>query len=262
VARLGNSVSKLFKPYSERTDLQSLRCWLRVIKPRLNQFSRLSEYDLEYQDLYDIICEPEPNSSAFNSFKEMWESLGDNTEFGPSVFTPEYVLQFHLAMMRILDAQFYGAQRWSSCLLALTVNGSFVIVPKWTQCGDLVAGLVLSSNNKMWMIANNPFLILRPIVAEDENLKALLTAKFQQEIRPILHCKLVGQCEIGTSGVLFEDQSVPEYEQDVVERGHLDTNWKRVMAGSTAVNPIPSSAWSLLMELRISRISWHTFAIH
>jgi hypothetical protein len=244
------------------TDLESLRYWLRVIKLRLNQFSRLFEYDLKYQDLYDIICEPEPNSSAFNSFKEMWESLGDKTEFGPSVFTPEYVLQFHLAMMKTLNPRFYDIQRWSSSLLALTINGSFAVVPKWTQCGDLVAGLLLSRTTKMGMIANNPFLILRPIVAEDESLEALLTVKFQQQIRPIVRCKLVGQCEMGTLGVLFEDQSTPECEQYVVQRSHLDTNWKRVMAGSTAGNIIPSSAWSLSIELRTSRISWHTFAIH
>ncbi|KAN0096105.1 hypothetical protein V8E51_014910 [Hyaloscypha variabilis] len=258
VTQLGNAVSKLFKPYSESADLVSLRCWLRVIKPRLNRSSQLPEYGLEYNDLHDIICEPEPNSSvfdSFDSFKEMWESLGDKPEFGPSVFTLECVLQFHKAMMRILDPEFYDAQRWSSCLLALTTNGNFAFVPKCTQCGDLVAGLVLSSNTKMRMIANDPFLILRPIVAEDENLEALLTAKFQQKIRPILHCKLVGGCKMGT----------PEDEQDVMEQDPFvyDKTWKRVMAGSTAIDPNCLSDSSLTStETRISRIDWYTFAIH
>jgi hypothetical protein len=128
----------------------------------------------------------------------------------------------------------------------------------------MVAGLMLPSCTR-WV---NSFLLLRPIAANEYHLEALRTEKFCPRIGPILHCRLLGQCVTDATDLRFNDQSTPEYEGDVAERGPLycDTIWKQLMAGSSAgksrnwPNKEPSS--QMPWNERWPTIAWKTFAIH
>jgi len=255
VARVGdgvkNSLRRLVEPY--RKDLVDLfYCWLWVVNPYMDEHSTLGGY--RYKQLYDAIHGLEPDLFTCRLFKDVWESLGNKADFRANKFSLEHLLHFHSALTSIVHrSDLHG---WS-CIVALTGDGGLAIVPKSTRCGDIVAGLILPTNAKAFK-GINPFFVLRPLVAEDEDLEPLLTAKFQQRIRPILHCELVGQCKLGTPRTVLEEQSTPEYEKDAYSFLY-SALWKRVMAGSAA----RGDPWRrCLTDQGGSRITWHTFTIH
>jgi hypothetical protein len=161
-----------------------------------------------------------------------------------------------------VDPEYTEHEERSNAILALTGSGRLATVPQWTQCGDVVAGLVLPSPTR----SNTPFLILRPKKAKELDLEALLIEKIRQRIRPILHCRLLGQSWMDKTGLKFDDQSTPEYERDMAERESLlcDTLWKKIIPGCAAKDfrtwPDPKLFSEEIQHG--STIAWRTFAIH
>ena len=127
VAQVGdgvrNSITRLDKPYRECSEEKLLSCWLWVIKPHVDEHSTLKGFRKD--EIYGIIHGSEPDFYVCRLFMDIWESLGDNTEFGANKFFLEHVVFFHLTLIRTV----VRCRRRSSGIVALTGNGSFVLVP-------------------------------------------------------------------------------------------------------------------------------------
>ena len=153
----------------------------------------------------------------------------------------------------------------TSHILVRTAGGRVAIVPKWTQCGDIIAGLLLPTRKSFY-----PMFTFRPIAANVVNLKALLEEKFGQQVRPIFHCKFGGECWVDTGDLKFRDEFCPQssrlWGMAHGEEESFHSIWKEIMAGDSSQGlKMPdqeNSAAPSQTNTTETAVKWHTFAIH
>jgi hypothetical protein len=210
--------------------------------------------------------------SGVKTCKKIWDSLYDTTHSEPSERALYGIAWLFLVLSDITTRTGSTHSRlrsWNASILARTGCGRLALVPRWTQCGDIVAGLILPSGR---VHNSHPLLIFRPIGATEPDLEALLTEKFGQQIRPVLHCKLLGLCCMDTDCLHFEDQNQNLGEYKVTRANPGFETWKAIMAGSST-NDLMRSIWRIPRRPDRPRHSWtrgktkqnlywKTFALH
>jgi hypothetical protein len=273
VVRCSGSLSGLVKLYLQSPRI-AWRCCLRAVKPTILEYAG-SLHGIAYEDVYKTIWGPDTMNedilSGVQTCKKICDSLYDMTHSEPSELTVGDLDWLYLVLSDITTGSGSTHSRlrsWNTGILARTGCGRLALVPRWTQCGDIIAGLILPSDR----IANNSFLIFRPMGATAHDLEALLTEKFGQRIRPVLHCKLLGLCWMDTADLRFRDQDSGEHEVDGDGPGF--ETWKAIMAGSSTnglmLAPrrilrryLVNSWWSpWSAEITEQKLHWKTFAIH
>ncbi|KAH8795371.1 heterokaryon incompatibility protein-domain-containing protein [Hyaloscypha finlandica] len=271
VVRCSGSLSGLVELFLQDPKI-ALRCCLRAAKPRILRYS-WGLCGLEYEDLYEIIWGPDTMNedilSGVKPCKKIWDSLYDTTHSESSEITLNDIYWLYRVLSGITGSTHLRLRTWNAGILARTGCGRLALVPRWTQCGDIVAGLILPSGR---VHNSNPLLIFRPIGATEPDLEALLTEKFGQQIRPVLHCKLLGLCCMDTDCLQFEDQNSGEYKVTRADPGF--ETWKAIMAGSStndlmrSIVRIPRryipnfSRQSWTRGNTKQNLYWKTFAIH
>ena len=271
VVRCSGSLSGLVKLYLQDSKI-AWRCCLRAAKPTIVEYEgRL--HGLAYEDLYETIWGPDTMNedilSGVKTCEKIWDSLYGTTHSDPSELTLFDLAWIFLVLSNTTSTTHSRLRSWNGSILARTACGRLALVPGWTQCGDIVAGLILPSGR---VHSSNHFLIFRPMGATAHDLEALLKEKFGQRIRPVLHCKLLGLCWMDTDSLRFKDQDSGEYEAAGVGPGF--ETWKAIMAGSSTnglmLSPYKSIQRSLLdswrspwrAEITAQNLHWKTFAIH
>jgi hypothetical protein len=206
--------------------------------------------------------------SGVKTCEKIWDSLYDTTHSKPSELTLYDVDWLSRVLSGITTSTHSRLRSWNAGILARTGCGRLALVPRWTQCGDIVGGLILPSDR---IHDSNHFLIFHPIKATAPDLEALLKEKFGQRIRPVLHCKLLGLCWMDTKFLRFNDHDSGKYQ--AAKAGPGFKTWKAVMAGSSTnylmsrhtdhFNYSFSYSGILFMRDRIEQnLHWKTFAIH
>jgi len=230
VVGCSSSLSGLVKLYLQDPEIV-VRCCLRAAKPTIVE-SEGRFHGLDYDELYEIIWGPDTMNedilSGVKTCKKIWDSLYDTTHSESSEITFYDINWLYGVLSGITGSTHLRLRTWNAGILARTGCGRLALVPRWTQCGDIVAGLILPSGR---VYNSNPLVIFRPIGATEPDLEALLTEKFGQQIRPVLHCKLLGLCCMDTDCLQFEDQNSGEYKVTRADPGF--ETWKAIMAGSS-----------------------------
>lgn len=273
VVRCSSSLSGLVKLFLQDSNI-AWRCCLRAAKPTIVEYEG-SFHGLAGEDVYKTIWGPDTMNedilSGVQTCKNIWDSLYDTTHSEPSELTfydLDWLYQVLSDITTRTGSTHSRLRSWNAGILARTGCGRLALVSRWTQCGDIVAGLILPSGR----VYNNSFLIFRPMGQTAHDLEALLTEKFGQRIRPVLPCKLLGLCWMDTTGLRFRDQDSGEHEVDGDGPGF--ETWKAIMAGSST-NGLMLGGMAILkrslgnprrrhwgLDSTEQNLHWKTFAIH
>jgi hypothetical protein len=207
--------------------------------------------------------------SGVKTCEKILDSLYDTTHSEPSELKFADLVWIYNILSDITETTYLSLRSWNAGILARTGCGRLALVPRWTQCGDIVGGLILPSGHRH---NSNQFLIFRPMGGTAPDLEALLKEKFGQRIRPVLCCKLLGLCWMDTDCLYFKDQDSGEHEAD--GDGTDFESWKAIMAGSST-NDLMRERWAILKrslgnsrrypwraEITEQNLHWKTFAIH
>jgi hypothetical protein len=270
VVRCSGSLSGLVKLFLHDFEI-AWRCCLRASKPTIVEYKgRLN--GLAYKDVYKTIWGPDTMNedilSGVRTCKEILDSLYDTTHSKPSELKFADLVWIYNILSDITETTYLSLRSWNPGILARTGCGRLALVPRWTQCGDIVGGLILPSGHRH---ISNQFLIFRPMGATAPDLEALLKEKFGQRIRPVLCCKLLGLCWMDERNLHFKDQYAGKHEVDGDGLGFDD--WKAIMAGCSTNDlklrePKISSRFYLTLEslrrldVAEQNLHWKTFAIH
>lgn len=147
VVRCSGSLSELIKLYLQGP-ITAERRLFRALKPPHKDERALAL----------ALDEPDKDKALIPGTKtitDILESLSDNGNFASNKFSLDSVAQIHRAIVKVTHHLYSWSNKCSPGILALTGSERLALVPKRTQCGDMVAGLMLPSRTK----SNNTFLI-------------------------------------------------------------------------------------------------------
>jgi hypothetical protein len=123
----------------------------------------------------------------------------------PCSLMAENVYESHKSIRHIMETTCSGSGHRSTrnIVEAHLVSGRLAFVPRWTEPGDLVAGLELPGRLVFSHdVLSRAFEIIRPITPQKNHAEeSLLRKELRRESAPVVHCELLGEFWMDRTGV-------------------------------------------------------------